>query len=313
MVFCLIGLVVFGILGIFSAKYRELAKEAFGCAFNMVRLRPCTTGFDTKMKIKISTQLSKIHPTIGKGIFKYFTIFSWIMVLLMVVSLFWVGAGFYNYLQFGNCNGPESTAFCAFAPETYGSIFDPIFKNPLNIKNIPLDGGNEIGPKAAPIQLLEVGCFSCPYTQAAQPWVEEILADYNGRIRFSFKYLPIPTHAYSEFAAQAAECAKEQDQYWPFHHQLFNQVASCTADDTGPPFSDHVFQLVSDLNLDQSAFEQCLDSNRTLEIVRAQKQEALDAGVYGTPTFFINGRVIVSPKNKQELVTIIEEELQQAS
>lgn len=309
MVFCLIGLVVFGILGIFSAKYRELAKEAFACAFDMVRLRPCTTGFDNKMKMKLSTSLSKINPVLGKVIYQYFTLLSWLTILLMVVSLFWVGQGVYNYIQFGNCNGPDTTAFCAFAPETYGNIFSFWTNRPENVKIIPLDGGNELGPVDAPIQLLEVGCFSCPFTRDAQPWVDEVLADYNGQIHFSFKYLPIPRHAYSQFAAQAAECAEQQGNYWEFHRRLFAWVAQCTSNTTHPDFKPLLLELAADMDYDVNRFEACLDSNETLPVVLAQKQEAIDAGVYGTPTFFVNGRVVVSPKTKQELVIIIEEEL----
>ncbi|MBI5553455.1 MAG: hypothetical protein HY917_01820, partial [Candidatus Diapherotrites archaeon] len=88
MVLCIVGLVVFSVLGIFSAHYRALAREAFGCVFQTITLRPCTTGFDTKMKISLTTQTSKIHPRIGKALFNHFNLFSWALVLLMLVSFY---------------------------------------------------------------------------------------------------------------------------------------------------------------------------------------------------------------------------------
>lgn len=50
MILCLVALVVFGILGIFSAKYRELAKEAFGCFFKTIQLKPCDSKLDQRIK-----------------------------------------------------------------------------------------------------------------------------------------------------------------------------------------------------------------------------------------------------------------------
>ena len=51
--FCIVAFVILGIMGIFSATNRALAKEAFDCVLRRVTLRPCNTGFDQKMKAKI--------------------------------------------------------------------------------------------------------------------------------------------------------------------------------------------------------------------------------------------------------------------
>ena len=55
--FCLIALIIFSILGIFSATHRQLAKEALDCVFRRVTLRPCNTGFDKKVKGKVIGKL----------------------------------------------------------------------------------------------------------------------------------------------------------------------------------------------------------------------------------------------------------------
>jgi hypothetical protein len=109
---CIIALVVFGILGIFSAKYRSLAKEAFDCVFRRMTLRPCTTGFDQKMKMKIVSKSFKHSPKLSQLIYKYFEALSWTFTILMIVSLIFTGIGAYNYVAFGNCNGPNSSAYC---------------------------------------------------------------------------------------------------------------------------------------------------------------------------------------------------------
>jgi len=107
MVFCIIGLAVFGILGIFSAKYRNYFKEALRCTFDTATLRPCTTGFDKKMQMKISTNLAKYSKGLGNFVYKYFQAISVIFIAIMLISLILAGIGFYNWIAFGNCNGPE--------------------------------------------------------------------------------------------------------------------------------------------------------------------------------------------------------------
>jgi len=109
---CFIALFVFAILALFSARYRPFAKEAFDCVFRRITLRPCTTGFDKKMKMRISTKLLEKHEGLGKFVNKHFEAISWAMTILMIVSFIYGAIGVYNWLAFGNCNGPNSTGPC---------------------------------------------------------------------------------------------------------------------------------------------------------------------------------------------------------
>ena len=113
---CIIALVVFAILGLISAKYRAYFFEALDCVLRRVTLRKCTTSFDKKMKIKITTKISAVNKPISSYVFKHFETISWILTIIMILSLVWsayVGVmGVYNWVAFGNCNGPDSTQFC---------------------------------------------------------------------------------------------------------------------------------------------------------------------------------------------------------
>jgi hypothetical protein len=114
---CLIALVVFAVLGFVSAKYRAYFFEATDCVFRRVTLRKCTTSFDKKMKVKVCSRISGLNKSLGAFTFKYFEAISWVLTILMIVSLIWsayVGVtGVYNWVAYGNCNGPDSTVFCA--------------------------------------------------------------------------------------------------------------------------------------------------------------------------------------------------------
>lgn len=102
---CFIALFVFALLAIFSAKYRPFALEAFDCVFKRVTLRPCTTGFDKKMKMRISTKIMSKHEGAGTFVNKHFEAISWLLTLSMIVSFFFAAQGLYYWIAFGNCNG----------------------------------------------------------------------------------------------------------------------------------------------------------------------------------------------------------------
>ncbi|NYZ80049.1 hypothetical protein H0N95_02245 [Candidatus Micrarchaeota archaeon] len=113
MVFCIVALVVFGIMGIFSAYYRTLAKEALTCVLRTAVFKPCDTGFDEKMKAKITGKLAKASPEAAKVVYANFTFFSWILVVITLASMILSLQAAYNIVVYNNCNGPDSSALCA--------------------------------------------------------------------------------------------------------------------------------------------------------------------------------------------------------
>lgn len=114
MVICIVALVVFGILGIFSATHREYAKQAFECVFRRITLRECESGFDRKLKMKIVNKAFGISPILSSFVYKYFELVSWILLILMIGSFLLVLNGFYNLAKYGTCD-PHSTQ-CIFNP-----------------------------------------------------------------------------------------------------------------------------------------------------------------------------------------------------
>ena len=72
MVVCIIALAVFGIMGIFSATHRALAREAFDCVFRKMTLRPCNTGLDRRLKMIVSMKVMRHHEGTGKFVNRHF-------------------------------------------------------------------------------------------------------------------------------------------------------------------------------------------------------------------------------------------------
>ena len=301
MVICIIALPVLALLGLFSLKYRMLAKEAFHCLFRTMALKPCDTGLDLKIKSKFTAKLMW-WPAFARFFYKYFTLLSWIFVILMLLSAAGTGYGVYNYVKYGNCNGPNSPAFCVFnvvhPSQAECSTFGTEGKlYPENVKN---EGYPARGNPNATLILAEYGCFSCPYTKEAEPVVREILGAYPS-IKLVYHDVPLAIHAYSIEAGEAAICAGEQGRYWDYHDILLDTHQNLT--------NSSFAEIAQALGLNESKFARCFNSNATQAAVDSAYAEALRVGIYGTPTFFINSESLVGPQSFDKFKAIIEKEL----
>lgn len=115
MVLCIVGMVVFAVLGIFSAKYRALSKEAFRCVFRMATLRPCDTDFDRKIKMKVVGKLMGANKGLAGFVFKHFDALSWLFTLIFLASLVITAQSVYNLAVYGTCD--PVTNVCLFSPQ----------------------------------------------------------------------------------------------------------------------------------------------------------------------------------------------------
>jgi hypothetical protein len=114
---CVISMIVFGIMAIFSASYRPIAKEAFDCVFRRLTLRKCQSGLDVRMKAKLVGFLMKRNSKLAKPVYKYFEIVSWLFVIIFFVSLFLSIQAGYNLIVYDNCAGPDADPEeCIFVP-----------------------------------------------------------------------------------------------------------------------------------------------------------------------------------------------------
>lgn len=101
---CIIALFTFGILGIFSARYRSLAKEAFHCVFLRMQFKPCDTQLDQKIKSKLTSKLLRRSPRAARFVYKRFELLSWIFTILLFGSMFYSAYSLYNLYAYGTCD-----------------------------------------------------------------------------------------------------------------------------------------------------------------------------------------------------------------
>jgi protein-disulfide isomerase len=128
-----------------------------------------------------------------------------------------------------------------------------------------------------------------------------VLADYGDKVRLVYKDFPIPTHPNAQKSAEAARCAGDQGKYWEMHDAIFQDINATTV----PQLKQHAGRL----GLQQTAFDQCLDSGKHEAIVRADYTSGEKLGVNSTPTLYINGRPLIGAQPYEQFKQVIDEEL----
>jgi protein-disulfide isomerase len=109
---------------------------------------------------------------------------------------------------------------------------------------------------------------------------------------------------------EAAACAAEQDEFWPYYYLLMQQRASPKQNDLSV---EKLESLAQQLGLDMTMFKASLESGKYGAVVRQDDQEGRGSGVIGTPTFFINGTKIEGTRSLQEFRDIVDPLLQRTA
>jgi protein-disulfide isomerase len=131
------------------------------------------------------------------------------------------------------------------------------------------------------VTLVEYGDYECPYCGAAYPIIKEVQARMDGRLRFVFRNFPITTsHPHAEQAAEAAEAAATQGEFWRMHDLLYENQRRLRDQDL------HAY--AEKLGLDVELFDKELAEHLHAERIHEDFLSGVRSGVNGTPTFYIN-------------------------
>jgi protein-disulfide isomerase len=171
--------------------------------------------------------------------------------------------------------------------------------------NINITGAPSIGPSNAPVTVVEFGDFQCEFCKAFHDnTLQQLLSAYPTQIKFVWKNFPLtPLHPLAETMSEAAMCANDQGFFWQMSDLLFaNQDATDSA-----ALKALAHQNLTGLNT--ATFDLCLDSASHSAEIQQDKTDGTNAGVTGTPTFFINGLKVVGNQPLSALQAIIDQEL----
>ena len=161
------------------------------------------------------------------------------------------------------------------------------------------------GPANAPITLVEFSDFECPYCSVAAPQLDEVLKAYPKEVRLYFKQFPLEMHAHALMAAEASEAAGAQGKFWEMYTKLFANSRHLN--------KDRIYELAKELNLDMTRFSHDMESHAYVGRIRADLADGDKAGVFGTPSLFINGKPYRGPIEVGVLAPIFKDELKPKS
>ena len=148
------------------------------------------------------------------------------------------------------------------------------------------------GDPDAPVTIIEFADFQCPFCGRfftdTEPQIDEQYMQ-SGMVRFGyFNFAFLGPE--STWAAEAAECAADQNKFWEYHDKLYS---SQSGENQGAFNKDNLKKFAEELGLDTSAFNECLDLGKYTQLIQDESSMASSIGVRSTPTFLINGQALV--------------------
>lgn len=167
------------------------------------------------------------------------------------------------------------------------------------------------GDPNAPITVIEFSDYGCPfcrrYASTTYPIIKQEYID-TGKIYYVFKDFPIAQlHPQAHIAAEAAECSGEQGKYWVMHDTLFNAPSEW---DTTEETARAVFAgYAQDLGLDTVRFDDCMAQGRYRPGIATNMAEGRRMGVTGTPTFIVNGKLLVGAQTAEIFQRVLDREI----
>jgi protein-disulfide isomerase len=145
------------------------------------------------------------------------------------------------------------------------------------------------GNPDAPVTLEEFGDFQCPPCGSFAKFTEELLKEYDSRVRIVFRHFPLSAHEHAREASLAAEAAGLQGHFWEMYDVLYREQAAWAK----APNARELFESYAGtigLNVDQ--FKKDMDGEQAKERVESDQARGQSLGINLTPTIYINGQPV---------------------
>lgn len=162
-------------------------------------------------------------------------------------------------------------------------------------------------PSVKAITMVEYGDFQCPACKAYHPLVLDVLKAYPEQLKLIFKNYPLTAlHKNAMVSAIAAEAAGRQGKYFQLVDMLYDKQGEWAEQDNPQGKFE---EYAKALGLDVEQFKKDQQDKELENLINSERNEGIQNGVTGTPSFFINGKKIENPANLEAFRKIIDEEL----
>lgn len=223
-----------------------------------------------------------------------------ILLVAMFVLLLFFGWQLYDLKE----TILEGSGTAAMVKNTAPTAVAPSAPEANPVVDIAMEADDHMrGNKNAKVSIVEYSDFECPFCGSAFPTVEQILDTYGDDVNLVYRHFPLSFHPQAQKAAEASECAADQEKFWELHDTIFTNQEL---------LAGGVAQLkkwAGELGLNQSKFDSCLDSGEKAGIVTADSSAGANYGVTGTPAFFVNGTLVTGAQPFSAFKQVIDAEL----
>jgi protein-disulfide isomerase len=157
------------------------------------------------------------------------------------------------------------------------------------------------GSATAPVWVIEVSDFQCPY---CKQWHDQTYAAFRdqyvktGKVRLAYVNFPLDSHVFAWPAAESAMCAGAQGKFWPMHDALFATQNHWEATSSPAPVFD---SLAKSVGLDMKRWHDCVSSGLMKPLIAADHDRASRAGAAATPSFMIGNKILEGAQSIEEL------------
>jgi len=168
------------------------------------------------------------------------------------------------------------------------------------IQEVATEGLPFKGPEKAPVTIAVFDDYQCPYCARLEPQLKQILEKYPQQVKLVIKHFPLRSHAQAMPAAKAALAAYRQGKFWDLHEKLFqnqNQLSEA-----------RIKELAQALHLDMGRFEKDMKDPVIDQMINQDLQNGFQVQVQGTPTVFVNGK-LVRRADLRGILEVVEAEL----
>jgi protein-disulfide isomerase len=170
---------------------------------------------------------------------------------------------------------------------------------------VPTEGLPSYGPEDAPVVIIEITDFDCPFCAEAHEVMVGLRDTFPEDVRFAVLNNPLSVHPKARLAARASLAADRQGRYWSFHDALFDPKRARDR--------DTMITIAQRLGLDMPRFTKDLDDPALGVRVDGERNLAIDLGAVATPAFLINGRFIEGAGTPAQMERVVRSELERAA
>lgn len=222
-----------------------------------------------------------------------------VLGIALVGGFAWRVAHFAELIRTGELRPGDLAYLSRFTPSVLASALPVDLTKAAQVTSA---SAPSLGVAGGKLTIVEFADFQCPFSKQSSGILRALAAQYGDRIRYEYREFPLPEiHEDALLASMAARCAHRQGKFWEYHDKLYLSTS-----DLG---ETRLKAVAREVNLDGTAFDRCLDARETQGEVEADMVAGLEAGVRGTPTFFLNGTMIPGSIPEDALRNLIERSL----